>query len=345
MNELSSLEDTLKITQSYLFTTARYDLSVTQKRILYRIVELLQILYEGKSMKELKESNFRINTDLFGRQSFMIPTCKVLNEDDNHTAIRRAFEGLIKKTITLVDNDIELVMLNIFQKAKYHKNTGVMEFVPTKELLLTFELAAVNWKSYELAAAFSLKSTYSMRFFELFNSQKQPISYTIKEMKRWFGAEKKYSSNYDFFRYVLEVARKELKESCPVYFTYKKNKSAGSRSYTSVTFFIHQNPKNIKPARILRKVEDYLPVKLISYLKSEWHFTDTGILNNINDFCNAHKKLKWQLSKFDEIKATAVHSRTRNMPGYLIKSIRDAVENPKPVTPKTTYRPIRGLFD
>lgn len=342
MEELSNLDETTKITQSYLLTKAKYDFSLTEKRIFYRIIELLQFLYEGKSMVELKNSSFSINTDLFGRQTFIIPTSKVLNDQDNHTAIRKAFDSLMKKYISIED-DSRLEMFNLFQKAKYHKNTGLMEFVPTNEILLTFEYVAKSWKRYELAAAFSFKSIYSMRFFELFNEQKKPISYTIEEIKHWFNIENKYPSNYDFFRYVIDVAQKELKAKAPVYFTYEKQKSPGSRSFTYITFYIHQNRKNITESPKLRSVEDYLPSNLINYLKTEWYFTDSGMLNVIDDLVSAHEKLKWSNDKYKKLKDAAKKSNARSYPGYLIKSIRDAIENPPPST-KPTYTAPPGTF-
>jgi hypothetical protein len=342
MSELSSLEETKKITQSYLLTKAKYDFSITEKRIFYRIIELLQFLYEGKSMNELKNSNFSINTDLFGRQTFIIPTSKVLNEHDNHTAVRKAFDSLMKKYISIED-DKRLEMFNLFQKAKYHKNTGLMEFVPTSEILLTFEYVAKNWKSYELAAAFRFTSIYSMRFFELFNNQKTPINYTIDEIKNWFNLENKYSVNADFFRYVIEVAQKELKSKAPIYFTYEKKKSPGSRSFTYVRFTVYENKKNIKKSPKMRDVEDYLPLDLIKYLKEEWYFTDSGMMNVIEDLVAANNVLKWERSVYEEIKGYAIKSRDRNLPGYLVSSIRSERENPTRGPIKKVYKAPSGI--
>ena len=39
-----------EILQSYILTTAKYDYSVYEKRILYKIVEQLQYLIEGKML-------------------------------------------------------------------------------------------------------------------------------------------------------------------------------------------------------------------------------------------------------------------------------------------------------
>ena len=41
-----------EVLQSYILTTAKYDYSVYEKRILYRIIEQLQSLIEGKELNK-----------------------------------------------------------------------------------------------------------------------------------------------------------------------------------------------------------------------------------------------------------------------------------------------------
>ncbi len=41
-----------EILQSYILTTAKYDYSVYEKRILYKIIEQLQFLIEGKELNQ-----------------------------------------------------------------------------------------------------------------------------------------------------------------------------------------------------------------------------------------------------------------------------------------------------
>ena len=44
-----------EVLQSYILTTAKYDYSVYEKRILYRIIEILQFLIEGKKLNEITD--------------------------------------------------------------------------------------------------------------------------------------------------------------------------------------------------------------------------------------------------------------------------------------------------
>ena len=46
---MGSKIDKKELIQSYIITTAKYDFNVYEKRIVYRIVELLQEMLEGKT--------------------------------------------------------------------------------------------------------------------------------------------------------------------------------------------------------------------------------------------------------------------------------------------------------
>ena len=173
----------------------------------------------------------------------------------------------------------------------------------------------------------------------MFCEQKAPINFTIAEIKHWFDIEKKYSTNYEFFRNVIDVAQKELKDLAPVFFTYEKHKSPGSRSFTYIRFIIHDNPKNVTDSPELRNLYDFLPEELILYLTKRFYFTNSGMLNVVDHLIKAHKEYKWDENKYEEIRAKATASKARNLPGYLITSIKNegealTKESPKYHAPK-----------
>nr|WP_164881920.1 hypothetical protein [Ornithobacterium rhinotracheale] len=55
--------------QSYVITTAKYDFSSYEKRILYRIVEVLQARTSGLKLK----FDYSMQKDLFGNTEFTMP--------------------------------------------------------------------------------------------------------------------------------------------------------------------------------------------------------------------------------------------------------------------------------
>lgn len=47
---MAKVVDNKELIQSYVVTTAKYDFSIYEKRILYRIIELIQGQIEGKKL-------------------------------------------------------------------------------------------------------------------------------------------------------------------------------------------------------------------------------------------------------------------------------------------------------
>ena len=63
-----------EVLQSYILTTAKYDYSVYEKRILYRIIEILQFLIEGKKLNEKYSIQITTQNDY----DFQIPLSSIL---------------------------------------------------------------------------------------------------------------------------------------------------------------------------------------------------------------------------------------------------------------------------
>jgi len=57
------------VIQSYIFTTAKYDYSVYEKRIIYRLVEMVQHTLEGKKL----DNGFSIQKTLYNDRIITMP--------------------------------------------------------------------------------------------------------------------------------------------------------------------------------------------------------------------------------------------------------------------------------
>ena len=67
------------VVQSYIFTTAKYDFSVYEKRIIYRLVELVQDEVKGIM---IRDNLHKIEPTLFGREISM-PISDILKEEND----------------------------------------------------------------------------------------------------------------------------------------------------------------------------------------------------------------------------------------------------------------------
>ena len=88
--------------QSYIMTTAKYDFSVYEKRILYRIVEMAQGELQGvRFATDCK----KIEHTLFDTVHITMPIASLLNgeSDENYTRVKQALLSLQKKIFTYED--------------------------------------------------------------------------------------------------------------------------------------------------------------------------------------------------------------------------------------------------
>ncbi|MEK6452373.1 MULTISPECIES: replication initiation protein [unclassified Myroides] len=316
-----------EVLQSYILTTAKYDYSVYEKRILYRIIELNQYLMEGKQLN----AKHAVNPTLYDSYQYIIPLSTFLTDEDkdkNHARIKKAFETLSQKIITYDDKANKQwrasgIVFNV--KMDYSRADSVTFYVADfiYNALMDF---SKGYRKYELVTAMSFQSEYSMRFYELFSNQAKPINYSIEELKEMFCITNKYKLTADFLRYVVEPAKKELDEKSPYTFIYKPLKTG--RKITSLQFIpIYQAGKEnqgLKAKKLGKQMSTrfYLEPTDKEYLMAQYGFTDKEIKNN----CDLFEELYQVLDKGELIDKLAdlrrFASETINPKGYVIKSLK-----------------------
>jgi len=309
------------VIQSYILTTAKYDFSVYEKRILYRLIELNQELLAGQKL----EGKCRIDSNLYGDKIYTIPVKYFLKDknDDNYKEIKKALQALQKKIITYEDESL-WASLNIIANPKIKKYSDTVTFTVDgmiNNALLNF---SKGYRKYELKTAMQFDSTYAMRFYEILSGQKSPICYGIDKLKEMFQIQEKYERVNDFKKKVLDMAKKELDKCSPYTFDYEMNKTG--RSFTSVTLYPKYQPqfrdselekkdlqKQVSPAWDLSK-------NTLDYLKNGFDFTQKEIKQNIDLLKQAQSEIDNFINFMSQVKPRA--NRAKNPKGYLINSIK-----------------------
>ncbi|WP_415542803.1 replication initiation protein, partial [Empedobacter stercoris] len=301
-----------ELIQSYILTTAKYDYSVYEKRILYRIVEQLQLLIEGKtlnknySMQEIPHEDIKLFKFTFPFSAF-----KKNEEDKNHAQIKKALLSLEKKGFEYEDSEV-WETINILYLPKVFKNKEYIGFTLREEIIQAFLDFSKGFKKYELKTAMEFESVYSMRFYELLSNQKTPINYSIDTLKEMFQIENKYKLTADFLRYVIEPAKKELDKCSPYTFHYETIKTG--RKITGIRFIpIHQpqfEDESLKKQKALKQMSNrwYIPKNIEDYLKYNYEFTNKELNNNLSLFESLHNHLSEEelLDFLVELKAQSV---------------------------------------
>jgi len=313
------------VLQSYILTTAKYDFSVFEKRVLYRIVEMLQANIEGLKLNE----NHSLKIDLFGDAQIKMPISTFLKdqEDKNYHKIKRALKDLESKAIEYED-DRTWQLLRIIQAPMINKYDSFVEFRVDKKIYEAFLNFSKGYRKYELKTAMEFESVYAMRFYELLSNQKTPLTYTIENLKEMFGITNKYKYIKDFRIYVLDAGKKELDKCSPYTFDYEMNKTG--RAFTSVTFYPKFQPQfrdsELEKRELQKQVSPSweLPKNVLDYLKHNFNFDRKEIKQNIDLFALAQSEL--DLIQFmANVKARA--NRANNPKGYLINALKKELKS------------------
>lgn len=260
-----------EVLQSYIITTAKYDFSIYEKRILYRQIEIEQELLLGQTIKP----GVIIETNLWKDKKYTIPVNWLLpngEKDKNHYQVKKAFEALMSKKIIYETPDA-IEGFPIIQRFKIDKKGENVTWQVPHEIVDVIVNFAKGFRKYELKIAMEFESVYSMRFYELLSGQTTPLTYTIEQLKSMFQIQNKYKLTADFFRNVIEPAKKELDAKSPYSFDYHVNKEG--RKFHSITFFpiikeevTEQQLRKYSPKKLSSEVENYL-LNNIGYTQSE----------------------------------------------------------------------------
>lgn len=223
--------------QSYILTTAKYDYTAYEKRILYRIVELMQELTEGKKLNQ----KYSVQTNLFGDVDIQMPVSAFLKDenDQNYGIAKKALKSLNSKQIEYED-DKAWRLFNLIERPVIDKR-GYVTFRLHPLIASVFLDFSKGFRKYELKTAMQFESVYAMRFYELMSGQTRPLTYLIDDLKIRFKLDDKYKYVKDFIKYVINVAKKELDEKSPYSFEYQINKQG--KKFHSITFYPKYKPE------------------------------------------------------------------------------------------------------
>lgn len=317
-----------EVLQSYILTTAKYDYSVYEKRILYRIVEQLQYLLDGKIL----DKRYSIQPGIFEdskKFTFPFSAFKKSEEDKNHAQIKKALLSLENKVFEYEDDEVWRT-IRIIYKPEVFKRKEYISFILTDEITECLLDFSKGFKKYELKTAMQFESTFSMRFYELLSNQKTPINYTINGLKEMFGISDKYKETKDFIKRVIEPAKKELDKCSPYTFHYETIKTG--RKITSIHFVPVYQPQfedeEIKKQKINKKLSNrwFIPKNIEDYLIYNFEFTSKELNNNLNLFENLYNNLSEEdlLDFLSELREPS--SYAGNQKGFVVGALKKRME-------------------
>lgn len=220
-------------------TESRYSFSPVEKRCYYLILE--------KIRRDFIETE-RGQKDLLNDFIIKIDAKDLEKAGDNHTKVFKSLQSLREKEIYIETKTTKLTT-GYINYVEYHKKNKTYEVGVTHKILPYLVELANEYTSYNFVVAMSLKSEYSQRFFEMCCQYRNKGKFFKSEdqLRKMFMLENKYKSTYDFKKYTIKRAEKELKtlfdeNQSDIYFTTDVKEKEGKKE-VSWWFTIHDRVK------------------------------------------------------------------------------------------------------
>lgn len=314
----------LEVVQSYILTMSRYNYSVHEKRIFYRIVEMLQQVLEGKKLS----GKYRFNKLLFDLFEVEMPISSFLidERDKNHALAKKALISLETKYFDYEDANI-WKRIRIIERPQIDKNSSIVKFRLNGDIYNALMDFSKGYRRYELDTAFMFESAFTMRFYELFSEQKSAITYSIESLKLTFGVQDKYKLTADFIKRVIVPAQQELNKKSPYSFEFQPLKTG--KRITAIKFFpvfIAENVNNeTERKRLQKQISASWTIErtTIQYLKEHFMFSEVELRHNIELFEAGQDEIPDFILWLSEVKARA--NRKTNPKGYLINALKSQI--------------------
>lgn len=176
--------------------------------------------------------------------NFQIPI-RVLSEHIDYKLIKKTINNLQSKKIFYEDEtegSEEFESLILFPLVNYNKGkNGLVELTVLGESMPFLTQLGKAYTRYNLSVFLSLGSMYSQRIFEILMMEyrqgkgRKEFRYKLDTLQDVLGS--KYNDFYDFKRFCLLPAQKEIYEKAEIIFEYEISKKNGKK-VTEITFKI-----------------------------------------------------------------------------------------------------------
>jgi plasmid replication initiation protein len=214
--------------QSNRFTTAKYELSLVEKRVYYFVIKEVRRLYVLEKIGD---------TTLFNNLIIKIPLTKLSKElkYESKREVVKSLKSLRLREFEYLegsydDDSLDWFVCGFIDWARIKK--GVADIQISSELLPFLVALSEQYTEYSLTVAMSLRGIWSQRMYELCSQWRSAGGFriSVKDLREQFMLEEKYDRYASFKERVLDSAHKELKAlydagQSDLYFEYTEEKN------------------------------------------------------------------------------------------------------------------------
>lgn len=226
LEKIYCMERDVTLWQANAITQARYDLSSTQKDILYMAMSQL-------SKNDTAETSYYVSVKDLQR---------LTRSNKNYVQIKESVDDLVTKKIVIDKGGGNTLVTTFFSSAEYTKRHGMVELRMDSKIRPYFFDLKSHFTTFQLNASLLLKGKYSKRIYEWLSQykNKQSITIDILDLKEKLEiinpktGKDAYTRWAQFDARVMKRAQKELKELTDLEFTYKPRKHKGVYTYLDI---------------------------------------------------------------------------------------------------------------
>lgn len=222
------------ISQANMITLAKMNITKVQKQIIYLIAEQLNKI-----------------TTYSPYYTVSVSMQPILKGSKNHSELRKAAKGLIRKVIEINYQDIYKAY-PIIMEIQNKKGSGVYTFMLNNDIAALFinlwdkakEIGGIT--KLNLREALTLKTKYGQKFYELFSQFKNEglKTYEIEQIRILTDTTNKYKNTGQFKKYVVDSALADINKntSMKVYLAGQVKAKKG-KTVTGYRFNVVYNDK------------------------------------------------------------------------------------------------------
>lgn len=233
--EVNKLNKNYLVTQSNKLIEARHDVPLTarEQKIILTMVSMIQPSDEDFKKYQISIKDFSAMLGLTGHVKY--------------EEIKDIAQRLQRKSVFIAEED-GFVVTSWVASQRYKKGEGIIELTFAPDLKPYLLQLKSHYTSYKLSNILSLKSTYSIRLYELAKKWQHLGNWTcpVEDLKVYLGATKSTFDRYNLFKVrVLELAINELNEKTDVKLSFVEKRKG--RKVDKIEFEIkHSSDKEIK---------------------------------------------------------------------------------------------------
>ena len=331
------------IEQSNIFTTARYDYTPTEKRILYRVIEQA-CEYRRQHLDWFKEHEGTYSSH--APVQFRMPITAFMSAKgleqrggEHYDDVYAAFKSLAKKDLSYYRKGYWYTGCIVSYSERVKDEGEIIFFIHPKVWDAALDYSR-GFTKMQLAIAFQFRSAYTMRFYELCCQWREmgERKMSLRELRDWLGIGEKYKLWQDLKKRILDPAKAELDKYSNLSFSYSTSgaEHRRGREIVAVTFTIYEirrsETEDEHTAQLIAKhpAAAYEPI-IKMWLTNKMGFTSRQLQSNAKNFYAIQQAFGAKL--LDEMEETFTYiqrelgKRPSENKGLFLANLKKKLEN------------------